>query len=184
MQVTKTVLDGVVILTPKKLGDQRGFFSETYNRKTLAGLGIDLEFVQDNQSLSVDVGVVRGLHFQTPPFAQDKLVRVVKGRILDVAVDLRRASPTFGQHVAVELSAENWQQLLVPIGFAHGFMTLEPHTEVVYKVTNYYSPENDCGVRWNDPAIGIKWPLPAEQAILSAKDAVLPFLNQVGDKLF
>ena len=184
MQVTKTVLAGVVILTPKKLGDQRGFFSETYNRKTLAGLGIDLEFVQDNQSLSVDVGVVRGLHFQTPPFAQDKLVRVVKGRILDVAVDLRRASPTFGQHVAVELSAENWQQLLVPIGFAHGFMTLEPHTEVVYKVTNYYSPENDCGVRWNDPAIGIKWPLPAEQAILSAKDAVLPFLNQVGDKLF
>ena len=184
MQVTKTVLAGVVILTPKKLGDQRGFFSETYNRKTLAGLGIDLEFVQDNQSLSVDVGVVRGLHFQTPPFAQDKLVRVVKGRILDVAVDLRRASPTFGQHVAVELSAENWNQLLVPIGFAHGFMTLEPHTEVVYKVTNYYSPENDCGVRWNDPAIGIKWPLPAEQAILSAKDAVLPFLNQVGDKLF
>ena len=184
MQITKTALDGVVILTPKKFGDDRGFFSETYSKRTLAAAGIDLDFVQDNQSLSVEVGVVRGLHFQTPPFGQDKLVRVVKGRILDVAVDLRRNSPTFGQHVAVELSDKNWQQLLVPIGFAHGFVTLEPNTEVVYKVTNYYSPDHDFGVRWNDPKIGINWPISADQAVLSAKDAVQPLLDDLGDKLF
>ena len=184
MQITKTALDGVVILSPKKFGDSRGFFSETYNRKTLAEIGIDLEFVQDNHSLSAEVGVVRGLHFQSPPFAQDKLVRVVKGRILDVAVDLRRSSPTFKQHVAVELSDQAWNQLLVPIGFAHGFVTLEPNTEVIYKVTNYYSPANDLGIRWNDPSLGINWPVAPDQAVLSAKDAALPFLDQVGDKLF
>ena len=184
MQITKTELDGVVILTPKKFGDDRGFFSETYSKRTLASAGINLDFVQDNHSLSVEVGVVRGLHFQTPPFGQDKLVRVVKGRILDVAVDLRRKSPTFGQHVAVELSDQNWQQLLVPIGFAHGFVTLEPNTEVVYKVTNYYSPDHDFGLRWNDPKIGINWPIAADQAILSAKDAIQPLLDELGDKLF
>ena len=184
MQITKTKLEGVVILTPKKFGDDRGFFSETYNRRALQAAGIDLEFVQDNQSLSVQPGVVRGLHFQTPPFAQDKLIRVIRGSILDVAVDLRRNSPTFGQHVAVELSGQNWQQLLVPIGFAHGFATLEPNTEVVYKVTNYYAPDNDFGLRWNDPKLGIQWPIAPEQAILSAKDAVQPLLDQIGDKLF
>lgn len=184
MQITKTALEGVVILSPKKFGDDRGFFSETYNRKALADAGIDLEFVQDNQSLSVETGVVRGLHFQTPPFAQDKLVRVVRGRILDVAVDLRKSSPTFKQHVAVELSAEAWNQLLIPIGFAHGFVTLEPNTEVIYKVTNYYSPANDCGVRWNDPTLGIAWPITPDKAILSAKDMVLPTLDQISDKFF
>ena len=180
MEITKTALEGVVILTPKKFGDQRGFFSETYNKKTLADAGINLDIVQDNHSLSAETGVVRGLHFQTPPFAQDKLVRVVKGRILDVAVDLRKSSPTFKQHVAVELSDQNWQQLLVPIGFAHGFVTLEPNTEVIYKVTNYYSPANDLGIRWNDPALGINWPVAADRAILSTKDAALPFFDQVG----
>ncbi len=184
MDITKTALDGVVILTPKKFGDQRGFFSETYNKKTLADAGIGLDFVQDNHSLSAEIGVVRGLHFQSPPFAQDKLVRVVKGRILDVAVDLRRSSPTFKQHVAVELSDQNWKQLLVPIGFAHGFVTLEANTEVIYKVTNYYSPANDFGLRWNDPSLGIAWPVDAERAILSAKDAALPFFDQIGDILF
>jgi dTDP-4-dehydrorhamnose 3,5-epimerase len=180
MEITKTALEGVVILTPKKFGDKRGFFSETYNKKTLAEAGLDLDFVQDNHSLSAETGVVRGLHFQSPPFAQDKLVRVVKGRILDVAVDLRKSSPTFKQHVAVELSDQNWQQLLVPIGFAHGFVTLEPNTEVIYKVTNYYSPANDLGIRWNDPTLGINWPIPADRAILSTKDAALPFFDQVG----
>jgi dTDP-4-dehydrorhamnose 3,5-epimerase len=180
MEITKTALEGVVILTPKKFGDQRGFFSETYNKKTLAKAGINLDFVQDNHSLSAETGVVRGLHFQSPPFAQDKLVRVVKGSILDVAVDLRKSSPTFKQHVAVELSDKNWQQLLVPIGFAHGFVTLEPDTEVIYKVTNYYSPANDLGIRWNDPTLGIDWPVAADRAILSTKDAALPFFDQVG----
>ena len=183
MDVTQTALSGVVLLSPKKFGDQRGFFSETYNKKALADAGIDLDFVQDNHSLSVEPGVVRGLHFQSPPFAQDKLVRVVRGRILDVAVDLRKSSPTFKQHVAIELSAQNWNQLLVPIGFAHGFVTLEPNTEVMYKVTNYYSPTNDHGIRWNDPTVGVSWPISPEQATLSAKDAVLPFLDQVSDSL-
>ena len=184
MLVTKTALDGVLILTPKKFGDQRGFFSETYNKKTLADAGIAVDMVQDNHSLSVETGVVRGLHFQTPPFAQDKLVRVTRGRILDVVVDLRKASPTFKRHIAVELSEQNWNQLWVPIGFAHGFVTLEANTEVIYKVTNYYSPAHDCGIRWNDPSLGIAWPIRPEDAILSAKDAVLPVFDQVTDKLF
>ena len=128
-------IDGILLITPKKFGDERGFFSETYNRKALAEAGFEKEFVQDNPSLSVEDGVIRGLHFQSPPFAQDKLVRVLSGRILDVAVDIRKGSPTYGQHVAVELSADNWSQLLVPIGFAHAFCTLEPNTQVVYKVT-------------------------------------------------
>ena len=145
MQVIETALRGVVILIPKKIGDSRGFFSETYSRPKLAAAGIALEFVQDNQSLSAEKGVVRGLHYQLYPKAQDKLVRVVRGAILDVAVDIRRGSPTFGKHVAVELSAQNWEQLLVPIGFAHGFVTLEPDTEVIYKVTNEYSPEPRTG---------------------------------------
>jgi dTDP-4-dehydrorhamnose 3,5-epimerase len=132
------------------------------------------EFVQDNQSLSVEKGVVRGLHYQSPPFAQDKLVRVVRGRILDVAVDIRKGSPTYGDHVAVELSAENWRQLLAPIGFAHGFVTLEPNTEVVYKVTNYYAPDHDHGVLWSDPEIGVDWGVSPEAAIVSDKDRAQP----------
>ncbi|MFA6205266.1 MAG: dTDP-4-dehydrorhamnose 3,5-epimerase, partial [Methylocystis sp.] len=139
------------------------------------------DFVQDNHSLSRDVGTVRGLHFQTAPFAQDKLVRVVSGRILDVAVDLRRSSQTFGRHVVVELSKENWRQLFIPIGFAHGFVTLEPDTEVIYKVTNFYSPQHDCGVAWDDPDIGIAWPAAAESAVLSDKDRKWPRLRDLAE---
>lgn len=169
-------IEGVLLLEPRKFGDARGFFSETYNRRQLASLGFEAEFVQDNQSLSVEAGVVRGLHFQSPPHAQAKLVRVVRGAILDVAVDLRRGSPTYGEHVAVELSAENWRQLLIPTGFAHGFATLEPNCEICYKVTDYYAPDHDHGLLWNDPDLGIDWPVAAEAAILSDKDRAQPRL--------
>lgn len=155
------------------------FFCETHNERTWANAGLNFRFVQDNHSLSRDVGTVRGLHFQTEPFAQDKLVRVVSGAILDVAVDLRRSSPTFGRHVAVELSRENWRQLFIPIGFAHGFVTLEPDTEVIYKVTNFYSPQHDCGVAWDDPDIGVDWPVDPERAVLSGKDREWPRLRDL-----
>ena len=174
MQITATAIPDVKIITPRKFGDHRGFFSETYNQKALNEAGIKLDFVQDNHSLSSQRAVVRGLHFQLPPFGQDKLIRVTRGRIFDVAVDLRRSSPTFGKHVSIELSAENWQQLLVPVGFAHGFVTLAPDTEVIYKVTNYYSPAHDRGVLWNDPALGIQWPISSQDAVLSDKDKVQP----------
>ena len=181
LDVESTALPAVKILKPKRLGDQRGFFSEVYNKRTLAEAGIALEFVQDNHSLSGKSGTVRGLHFQTAPFAQDKLVRVTRGSILDVAVDLRRSSPTFGRHVAVELSAENWLQLLVPIGFAHGFCTLEDDTEVIYKVTSYYSATHDKGVAWDDDELGIAWPVARPEATLSEKDMQLPPLSECGD---
>ena len=167
------------MLKPKKHGDHRGFFSEVYNKRALAEAGIDIEFVQDNHSLSAEKGTVRGLHFQTPPFAQDKLVRVVRGAVFDVAVDLRRESPTYGRHVSVVLSAETWNQILVPIGFAHGFMTLEPDTEVIYKVSGYYAPDHDKGLLWNDPALGIAWPIPETEAILSDKDRRQPRLAEL-----
>jgi dTDP-4-dehydrorhamnose 3,5-epimerase len=178
ISVSKLSMEGLQLITPKKFGDARGFFSETYNAKAFKAAGIALDFVQDNQSLSADHGTIRGLHFQTPPFAQDKLVRVLRGSILDIAVDLRRNSPTCGQWISVELSAENWNQLLVPIGFAHGFCTLEPNTEVLYKVTNYYSPEHDKGILWNDPDLGIPWPI--ETAVLSDKDRKQPRLRDMG----
>lgn len=171
-----TPLAGVIIVTPKRHGDARGFFSETYSRRDFAAIGVDGEFVQDNHSLSATVGTIRGLHFQTPPFEQGKLVRVARGRVLDVAVDLRRSSPTFGRHVAVELSAENGRQLWVPAGFAHGFCTLEPDTEVLYKVTGYYSREHDAGLAYDDPALGIDWPLPPSGPVLSDKDRAQPRL--------
>jgi dTDP-4-dehydrorhamnose 3,5-epimerase len=169
-------LAGVQVIAPKRFEDERGFFSETYNRETLARLGIEHEFVQDNHSLSRAKGTVRGLHFQTSPLAQAKLVRVVKGSVFDVAVDLRRHSPTYGRHTAVELSAMNWKQLYVPVGFAHGFCTLEADTEVIYKVSALYSPEHDAGLLWNDPALGIAWPVAPEAALLSPKDRTLPRL--------
>ena len=180
MQVENTAIDAVKIITPKKFGDHRGFFSEVYSRKAWAEAGLDYEFVQDNHSFSVEVGVIRGLHFQTAPFGQDKLVRVAKGRVLDVAVDLRRSSPTFGKHVAVELSAANWRQLLVPIGFAHGFCTLEPDSEVLYKVTNIYSPAHDKGLAFDDPALAIDWRIDLSKAVLSDKDRKHPRLAELG----
>ena len=179
LSVEETAIPAVKIVTPKKFGDHRGFFSETWNRAAFAEAGLDLDFVQDNQSLSAPVGTLRGLHFQSPPFAQDKLVRVTRGRILDVAVDIRASSPTFGKHVAVELSAENWKQLLVPVGFAHGFVTLEPDTEVLYKVTAPYAPQNDRGLAFDDPALGIDWRLPLSGLTLSDKDRKHPRLAEM-----
>jgi len=176
MMVRPLSLDGVLELSPRKFGDDRGFFSETYNAKSFVEAGIDLTFVQDNHSYSAASGVVRGLHYQLPPFAQDKLVRVTRGAILDVAVDIRKGSPTFGKWVALEVSAEKWNQILVPKGFAHGFMTLVENTEVIYKVTNYYSPDHDRSIRFDDPAIGIDWPITASGVQLSDKDQKAPFL--------
>ncbi len=181
MDLLRTAIADIVVMEPKKFGDHRGFFSETYNKRAFAELGLDLDFVQDNHSRSAQAGTVRGLHFQSPPFAQDKLVRVTKGAILDVAVDLRRTSPTFGKHVAVELSEAAWNQILVPIGFAHGFMTLEPDTEVIYKVTNFYAPDHDFGLAWNDPALGISWPIGVDGVTLSDKDKKQPTLQQLLD---
>jgi len=179
LSVEPTAIPDVKIVTPKRFGDHRGFFSETYNRRRFLEAGIDAEFVQDNHSLSATVGTVRGLHFQSEPFAQAKLIRVVRGSILDVAVDIRRSSPTFGKHVAAELSAENGRQLFVPVGFAHGFCTLEPDTEIQYKVSNYYSAAHDHGLLWNDRAIGISWPIGQDDAILSEKDQRQPSLAEL-----
>ncbi|HYD70323.1 dTDP-4-dehydrorhamnose 3,5-epimerase [Azospirillum sp.] len=174
MDIQRLAIPDVLVLKPAKFGDERGFFSETYNRRRFAEAGIDLDFVQDNHARSAQAGTVRGLHFQTPPFAQDKLLRVVKGAVLDVAVDVRHGSPTYGKHVAVELSEGAWNQILVPVGFAHGYCTLAPDTEVIYKVSNYYAPKNDAGMLWNDPDLGIEWPVRPEDALLSDKDRVLP----------
>ena len=181
MEITETEIPDVKLIMPKKFADHRGFFSETYNKQVLSELGIDLDFVQDNHSLSVKVGTVRGLHFQIPPFAQAKLVRVVRGGIFDVAVDLRKDSPTFGMHVSAVISAAEWNQILVPIGFAHGLCTLEADTEVIYKVTNYYAPDYDHGLLWNDPALGIEWPISETEARLSEKDSRLPRLAELPD---
>ena len=179
MDIEPLAIPDVKLIRPKRFGDARGFFSEVYSKAALAKAGITMEFVQDNHSRSAKVGTIRGLHFQTRPFGQDKLVRVAKGRILDVAVDVRRASPTFGKYVAAELSADNWTQILVPIGFAHAFCTLEPDTEVLYKVSNVYAPANDGGILWNDPDIGIEWPLDGIEPTLSDKDAKLPRLRDL-----
>lgn len=167
-------LSEVRVLAPDRFGDSRGWFSETWNRRRVLELGIDVEFVQDNQSYSRERGTVRGLHYQSPPFAQAKLVRAVRGRILDVVVDVRRGSPTYGRWASTELSAENGRQLFAPVGFLHGFVTLEPDTDVIYKVSNYYSREHDGAVRWNDPDLGIDWGLAAADARLSEKDAGAP----------
>jgi dTDP-4-dehydrorhamnose 3,5-epimerase len=170
MLVEPLAIAEVKRVLPRVIRDERGFFSETYNQRALAEAGLDITFVQDNQSLSRAKGVVRGLHFQAPPHAQGKLVRVLKGAIFDVAVDIRHGSPTFGKHVSATLSAENAAQLWVPAGFAHGFCTIEPDTEVLYKVTDYYAPDCDLGIQWDDPALGIAWPVSSADAILSAKD--------------
>ena len=176
IEVTELGLPGVCEITPARFGDSRGFFSETYCAPRLAERGIDLAFVQDNHSLSKTAGVLRGLHYQLPPFAQDKLIRVVRGAILDVAVDIRRNSPTFGAWLALEVSAEKWNQILVPKGYAHGFVTLVADTEVVYKVTERYAPESERSIRFDDPAIGIDWRVPADGITLSDKDSKAPLL--------
>lgn len=170
-------LNPVKLLKTCRFEDDRGWFRETYSEATAAGAGIDIRFVQDNNSMSRRVGTVRGLHFQLPPHAQAKLVRCVHGAIFDYAVDLRKGSPTYASHVGAHLTEENGLQLFVPIGFAHGFITLEPDTEVAYKVSGVYTPSCDAGVAWNDPDIGIAWTLPATGAILSDKDAHLPRLS-------
>ena len=175
MQIEDTPLAGVKILTPKRFGDDRGFFSESWNRRLLAEHGIALDFVQDNHSLSHAVDTVRGLHFQAPPHAQDKLVRCGRGALFDVAVDIRRGSPSFGQWFGIELSAENGRQLLIPRGFLHGFATRAPDTEIVYKCTDYYDRVSDGAVRFDDPAIGIDWGLGGEP-VLSPKDEAAPLL--------
>ena len=180
MQVTASAIAAIKLISPTLLGDDRGWFSETYRADVLAAAGVKETFVQDNQSFSAEIGTVRGLHFQVSPFAQAKLVRVLQGAILDVAVDLRRSSPTYGQHVAVRLDAEKGEQLFVPVGFAHGFCTLEPNTMIAYKVSAYYSRECDRGVRWDDPAFGIAWPVTAAMAVLSDKDRGAPMLADLG----
>lgn len=169
----------VKLIVPKIHRDARGFLSETYSRRELEAAGIAAEFVQDNHSLSLAAGTVRGLHFQAPPHAQGKLVRVTRGSIYDVAVDLRMGSPSYGCHVGATLSAANWTQMWVPVGFAHGFCTLEPDTEVIYKVTEYYAPESDRGLKWDDPDLGIRWPVEPGEATLSKKDRHLPILKQM-----
>ncbi len=175
MKITKTKLDGVLILEPKVFGDHRGFFMETYNAKLFQEFGLDINFVQDNHSLSIPAGTLRGLHYQLEPKAQTKLVRCTRGAIYDVAVDIREGSPTFGEWVGVILSEHNKRQLLIPKGFAHGYCTLVEHTEVNYKVDEFYSPEHDRGIFWNDPALGIDWPV--SDPVLSEKDQVHPLLK-------
>lgn len=176
--MTDTKLEEVVLLIcPNRFYDQRGFFAETYSHQKYIEMGIDVDFVQDNHSISRDVGTLRGLHFQAPPHAQAKLVRCGHGAFFDVAVDIRRGSQTYGQWIGYELSAENGYQLYIPIGFAHGFMTLEPNSEIVYKCSDYYSSETEGALRWDDPDIGIEWP-GQSKVILSEKDAIAPLLKR------
>lgn len=170
MQVEKTNLEGVIVLTPQRFGDDRGYFSEVWNKARMSEHGLDFDFVQDNHSYSRDKGTVRGLHYQSPPRAQDKLVRCGAGRILDVAVDIRISSPTFGKVFAIELSAENGKQLLVPKGFLHGFSTLTSDCEILYKCTDYYAPECDGSVHFASPDLGIDWQVSEDDAIVSQKD--------------
>lgn len=177
MQIEKTALEGVVILTPRRFGDDRGWFCETWNVERMREAGLDLPFVQDNHSFSAAIGTLRGLHYQRAPHAQDKLVRCTVGTIYDVAVDFRRGSPTFGKWVGVELSAQNGRQLLVPKGFLHGFVTRAADTQVQYKCTDVYAPDCDGAVRWDDPDLAIEWAV--AEPVLSAKDAEAPFLRDV-----
>ena len=177
MKIEPTALLDVLILTPDRYGDDRGWFSETFNAARLRGMGIEIDWVQDNHSMSAKPGTLRGLHYQRPPHAQDKLVRCTRGAVLDVAVDFRVGSPLFGRWVGVELSPDNGRQLLVPQGFLHGFVTLKAESEVQYKCSDVYAPECDGGVRWDDPAIGVAWGV--TEPVLSAKDAAAPLLHDV-----
>lgn len=179
IEVECLAIPEVRLVRPRKFGDPRGFFSETYSARAFADAGISDVFVQDNHSYSVAAGTVRGLHFQRAPRAQAKLVRVTRGRIWDVAVDLRRSSSSYGRWVAAEISAEAWNQIFIPAGFAHGFCTLEPDTEIAYKVTDSYSPAEDGGVFWRDSDLAIDWPVQPESATLSDKDSGLPCLRDL-----
>ena len=170
------VKNELILIKPDRHKDERGVFSETYSRRRYKEFGIDVEFVQDNHSISWETGTLRGLHFQAPPFAQGKLVRCSKGAIFDVAVDIRKGSPRFGAWVGYELTEKNGYQLYVPVGFAHGFVTLHPETELMYKCTDYYAPKTEGSIRWNDPTIGIEWPL-AERLVLNERDAIAPFFK-------
>jgi len=165
-----------ILIKPTRHKDERGFFSETYSRRRYKEFGIDMDFVQDNHSFSLEPGTLRGLHFQAPPNAQGKLVRCGKGAIFDVAVDIRKGSPTFGDWAGYELTEENGHQLYVPVGFAHGFLTLKPESEIVYKCTDYYAPQAEGSIRWDDPSIDIEWPL-SENIILNERDAIAPLLK-------
>ena len=176
MTIDELNIPGVLLITPKRFSDSRGWFSETYNERTFREHGLDLNFVQDNHSLSVMAGTIRGFHLQTAPHAQAKLVRCIRGRILDVAVDLRIGSPTYAKYASAELSPVDGRQLLIPVGFAHAFMTLEPETEVVYKVTDSYAPQCEVGIRWNDPTIAFPWQT-KQGPFLSQKDENLPELS-------
>ena len=171
MQIASTELPEVLVVEPKRFSDARGFFVESWNRKQFADAGLDLDFVQDNHSFSEPVGVLRGLHAQAPPTAQDKLVRVANGRIWDVAVDIRRGSPRYGQWTAREISGENGLQLLIPKGFLHGFVTLEPNTHVLYKTSSYYAPDDEISVRWDDHDLSVAWPISGFEPVVSEKDA-------------
>ncbi len=179
MEVVETNIEGVKLIRPRIFEDERGAFVETYSRGRYLEAGIDVEFVQDNLVLSRPKGTMRGLHFQSPPHAQAKLVWVVRGAIFDVAVDLRRASPTFGKHHALELMAETSEQVFIPAGFAHGYCTLEDDTEVAYKVSAPYAPDHEGGVMWNDPELEIPWPVTGEEAIVNERDNRFPRLNEL-----
>ena len=179
LKIEKTTLAGVLILTPARFGDARGFFSESWNATRMAEAGLDYSFVQDNHSMSEKAGTIRGLHYQTPPQAQAKLVRCGRGAIYDVAVDIRKGSPTFGHWVGVELSFNNGKQLLIPEGFLHGFVTREPMSEIVYKCSTHYTPDCDAAIRFDDPDIGIDWGIDTARAVLSEKDISAPFLKDV-----
>lgn len=183
MTITPLAIPDVLLITPKRHGDARGWFSETWSQQALAGTVADTTFVQDNQAFSSTKGILRGLHFQTAPYAQGKLIRSLRGTIFDVVVDIRPGSPTYGQWVSAELSAEGGEQLWVPRGFAHGYCTLTAECEIFYKVDAPYAPANEGGIAWNDPDLGIPWPLEGEP-MLSAKDTTLPRLKDLGAVAF
>jgi dTDP-4-dehydrorhamnose 3,5-epimerase len=179
VQVTATAIPGVKLITPARHQDNRGFLSEVFNQRSLHAGGINDTFVQENHTYSNAAGTVRGLHYQAPPSPQAKLVRVLRGAIFDVAVDVRKSSATFGNHVGIELDTENWSQLYIPEGFAHGFCTLEPDTEVAYWASSYWDPVLDCGITWDDPDLDIPWPVEPASAVLSEKDRNLPLLRDL-----
>jgi dTDP-4-dehydrorhamnose 3,5-epimerase len=181
MEIMETTLPEVKVVMPRRIGDVRGFFSEVWNAREFASIGIAVNFVQDNHVRNQQKGTLRGLHFQVPPAAQGKLVRVTRGAIFDVAVDIRRGSPSFGRHAAAVLTADNWYQLWIPPGFAHGYCTLEADTEVQYKTTDFYSPAYDRGIVWFDPVLMITWPVTVETAVFSERDRDLPRLAEQTD---